>query len=81
MRRAPTRNKQCIVEEEKTEITGMFIEPGFKKRRNSFRSFTYVFCYTVHHLYAHKLIVKVLPYLRPFEWLIEVLCIFSSWCE
>lgn len=41
MRGAPTRNKQCIVEEEKTEIVGMFIEPVLKWRKGSFRRVTY----------------------------------------
>ena len=34
MRCTPTRNEQCIIEEEKTEITGMFVEPGLKKRKS-----------------------------------------------
>lgn len=81
VRCAPTGNKQCIIEEEKTEITGMFIEPGLKSR-SSFKSFTCA-CIrtllTVHHLYAEKLIAKVFPRLRHFEWLIEALCIVFSW--
>lgn len=63
MRCTPTRNEQCIIEEEKTEITGMFIEPGLKKRKSSLvlHMHTYVLCYTLHHLYADKLIIRVFP--------------------
>lgn len=78
MRCTPTRNEQCIIEEEKTEITGMFIEPGLKKRKSSLvlHTHTYVLCYTLHHLYLDKLIIRVFPHLRPLDWLFEVLYYF-----
>lgn len=51
MRCTPTRNEQCIIEEEKTEITGMFIEPGLKKRKSLvLHMHIYVLLSTLQHL-------------------------------
>lgn len=55
MRGAPTRNKQYIVEEEKTEIVGMFVKPVLKWRRavlEGLHIHVCELCYTIHCLYV-----------------------------
>lgn len=41
VRCVPTSNKQCVIEEEKTEVSGVFIEPVLKCRRGTLRSVPY----------------------------------------